>query len=374
MEVVGLGQAATVHCRAAPAPARRGAGSRSSPRVGRGRTRRPARAARSRPGRRARTARSSARFPSCQETPSPARARIVAAALRRVSRIESSRSSTARAVAACSSLILAFRPCADPTVRSGLKPKLTASSMRSWRARSRVKTAPPSPIAKGFVAWKETTSTSPWAPTGRPSSATAPNPAAESTTRGTPALRQALSQRVRVSSGGWGAEGGDRENDTEALAVPQDLLEASGVQVPVVRRDVREPRGETRPDRGLSGGQEREGGHQRLGPLRSDARAFENGGDRHHQAERAAGDRNTEGADLIAEAIAQQPPAGAAVAEPSLLAREVQVAIDLRRRGKGWSLEGDHRRGGRTPRAGTLAAEDAVEPAEIRARLPAFHG
>ncbi len=63
-------------------------------------------------------------------------------------------------------------------------PKFTIRPIRAAISGSGVVTAPPSPIAKGFVAWKEKTSVSPWVPSGIASSSIAPKPGAESISSG----------------------------------------------------------------------------------------------------------------------------------------------------------------------------------------------
>ena len=70
---------------------------------------------------------------------------------------------------------------------AGLEAEVDEPQDPACEVGSVVVTSPPSPIAKGFVAWNENTSASPWRPRGSPRSSVAPNPAAESTSSGTPA-------------------------------------------------------------------------------------------------------------------------------------------------------------------------------------------
>src|SRR2546421_6832359 len=110
--------------------------------------------------------------------------------------------------------------------------------------------------------------------------------------------------------------------------------------MPIGDVDVREHRCEPAPQRGLRSCDEGERGQQH-GRTRPAARwSFEHGVDRGDEPERTAGDRYAISANAIGEPVAKQPPAGPAVAEPPVLARELKVALDLRRAGKARALKG----------------------------------
>ena len=100
-------------------------------------------------------------------------------------------------MAADSSGILALMPTGPATWRAASKPKLVSRATASRTSGEREVTNPPSPMAKGFVAWKLKTSASPRSPSGRPSSSTEPKPAAESTTTGTPSASTAAARPAR---------------------------------------------------------------------------------------------------------------------------------------------------------------------------------
>ena len=161
----------------------------------------------------------------------------------------------------------AWRSCRTPSAARGAasKPKLPSRRISSASSGSRVKTAPPSPAAIGLVAWKETTSAEPWAPIGRPSAATAPKPAAESTSSGTPASAQIASQASRTSGGGGVPKLDSAMHRGDVAAPPlEGVGQRLGVEVPVVGRDVDEDRAQAVPDDGLRRRRERERRHEHL--------------------------------------------------------------------------------------------------------------
>ena len=113
-------------------------------------------------------------------------------------------------------------------------------------------------------------------------------------------------------------------------------LQPCRVQMPFMRLDVRQAWRQSCPHRRLGSRWKGERRHHRLQQL---AAAVEDGGERHHQAKRAAGDRHAVGPHAVRQAVAQKSPTWSAVAEPTLAARQAKIPLDLRAVRKRRSLE-----------------------------------
>ena len=223
------------------------------------------------------------------------------------------------------------------------KPKLTRRMMRRARWGSVVVTSPPSPIAKGFVAWNENTSASPWRPRGSPRSSVAPNPAAESTSSGTPARAAARRHPMRSAIGGGVPKVEAASTATTVSGRPSSAASrAAGSRC--------HERGSTSTNTGSRPAQRTAltaAANVNEGISTSRRRGAGTGhrAERDHQPQRGVGDRDARDAwaDIAPEPLDEQLMTGTAVRVPAGLLGQREVRLDLTRR---WDLRGlkaDHR-------------------------------